>query len=251
MPDRLPILPNSIDNTKLVTNLKSDVSEYGIKEKIKIQKLFDDYIDNLEALVGENYLLSHQEMNFTSSECKLAITPYYMTNVTLHPSIWHILRFDKLELRGDRIYEYKIGRNHFFRANIAGRYRISANIQIYYVNAQSGSPTKYEGVVLYVAAHVVNFPDEAYLLAIYNTDGTQKEIISMYPFYTHHFNGSTNIYSNNFNLPFSGSTIMYLEKGEEIDLRVNLLGYNLFAEVRFRIKGTLSINLITEKKDLI
>lgn len=253
MAERNPIKPNSITSADLPPHLRKPFEiNLGQKEKLQINNLYSNELGYQDALIGENYLMSHIERSFYQSEGKFRIaTPYYMTNVDLDNTIWHIIRFDTVDLKGDRAFEYNVNHQSYFQANISGRYRISANIRIYYVNAQGGSPTKYEGVVIYVAQHVTNFPDEVYLLAIYNTDGTQKEIISMFPFYTHHLNGITNVFSNNFNLPFSGSTILWLEAGEKIDIRINLLGYTLAGEVRFRFEGTASINFINEREDLI
>jgi len=251
----LPIGANSINSSNVPPHLRREKKSYGITDKILLNSLYSQELGELDAINAESILDDYMIDFHAKNDVKWKVAIAYDTNLASLDAVeWHIIQYDTEVLKGDRGF-VKAG-NWFFKAAIKGRYLVTADVRIVAQDEiNPPGPDREEWIQSYAAKVMIAYPDENYLIAVYNRDNTQKEIIGAFPIRTCRFvSGSPDeyYYSYLYNIPLQGTTELYLDAGEEIDIRVNLLQYILPAFVcPFKIIGNVSIHFVDELENTI
>ena len=249
MPNNLPIQANVMQSYQLPAHLrrKSKVI-WGIQEREQILSLIN--FGELEGLLSSALLEGLVNPPPEKNDLKMVAQNYELTTNLLDPVIWHIIRYDICQLLGDRTFLKSVNNEAYFQANVSGRYQVNCTTQIYFLS--EGDYSMWESVQEYWDNFLLSqFLDGDYQLAIYNTDGTLIEILSVFPARVGLDNGVSISYYWNTIIPLNGSTILYLDAGEKIDFRVNLLGYAPVVSQKFRLHSVASIHFIDNNRDLI
>jgi len=227
MPNNLAIPANVIQSYQLPPhlrrrgNVENQIGNSQITQ-IKNQIPFDEY----EGMIGTALLESLVSEVQIKNDLKFSIDPYEMGADDLHLTEWHKLRFTIENLKGDHTFIRTPSKDAYFQANVSGRYQINCNIWMYFL--QKGDYNEERNAMDY--ANIVLLPNFAagdYRLSINNTDGTLKELISVFPCRVGLYDVVSTLTTWYYNtiIPLHGSTILFLEAGEKIDFRVNTLGH--------------------------
>jgi len=247
-------LPSSIGSDLLPPHLRRKKREYANKPATvtEIIKIYEGMKEDIIALRGElaqMQLAANTYLQFKTNETEFAISEYELLNIELSSTEWHNVRYSTSNLLGDR-GTYNSNTAEFkYRAGIPGRYKINASLDFYFIEV--GAATKEEIVEIYTPAFLLAFTDEDYQLGIYDeTNSVLLKVIDVFPVRASNYTNGDFYYHTAIGL--NGSDIIYLDAGQEISIKVNLMLFGEVGAVKIKFKyGQFNCHYVSDLENLI